>query len=380
MSDKQQEDIIRERAAARKRAQRRGNIFIAFLVLLILTTGVLAFLLYRTAERERVAHGEAEAYKAALDESRADNEKMVVFEAGQQYSRDQLSVMLELASEEGADAREKELKDSMRLMIEDPNVNLTDAVRAFYDEYVVFQAAGSWHFTPIRDDIPHNNIDRSGIQVSENGTIRYMEGGSEVSVPCIDVSQFQGAIDWQQVADSGIEYAFIRCGFRGYGSGALVEDECFRQNMEGASAAGIKLGVYFFSQAVNEAEAIEEADMVAELIKPYKISLPVAIDVEPITTGQARADALNRDERTKCVKAFLERIKAWGYKPMIYGGLVTFFSMLDLDEVYQYPVWYAFYNDYIYYPYEVACWQYTKGNHIPGIATDVDLNIWFTKP
>ena len=221
-----------------------------------------------------------------------------------------------------------------------------------------------------------NNYSHSDFAVSDNGMMEYV-GDSDVQIAhVIDVSKHQGVVDWQTVADAGVEYAMIRVGFRGYGSGAIVTDDYFEDNIQGALKAGIKVGVYFYTQAIDADEGREEAEFVIDAISPYKIELPVAIDVERPDDSTARGNQISREVRTEAVKTFCECIDEAGYEPMIYGGTNTFAEMLDIKEVYNYPVWYAFYNNYMYYPYPVRMWQYSTDGAVPGIKVNVDMNVW----
>ncbi|MDE6912301.1 MAG: glycoside hydrolase family 25 protein, partial [Lachnospiraceae bacterium] len=205
--------------------------------------------------------------------------------------------------------------------------------------------------------------------------MQYIENGEVVSHKGIDVSKYQGNIDWPAVASDGVEYAFVRLGLRGYGSGKLVLDEYFDQNMRGAKDAEIKTGVYFFTQAITVEEAIEEADYVLENITGYDVSYPIVFDVEMITNDDGRANDLSQKDRTDIAIAFCDRIKAAGYTPMIYGNVKCFTKLLDMTRLNDYEKWYAFYDDYMYMPYEVGIWQYTEKGKVAGINTGVDLNI-----
>jgi len=206
---------------------------------------------------------------------------------------------------------------------------------------------------------------------------RYFGCLEEVTVPGVDVSTYQGDIDWQQVADSGIKFAIIRLGYRGYGTGALVEDKYFRANLQGALSAGLDVGVYFFSQALNAEEAVEEANFVLERIRGYDITMPVVFDWEYISE-EARTANMDRRTLTDCYKAFCDHIAAAGYTPMSYFN--TFQSRKDIyiQELEQYPYWLALYSHRMTFPYKIDMWQYTCTGRVPGIAGDVDINMYFT--
>ena len=193
----------------------------------------------------------------------------------------------------------------------------------------------------------------------------------------IDVSSYQGDIDWHQVAEAGVDFAIIRLGYRGYESGKLVEDSYARINLEGAAEAGIQLGVYFFSQALNPNEAREEARFVLDLIDPYEIAMPVVYDCEHVSSETARTNNMNPYAATDCAKAFLEVIDEAGYWPMMYFNSFQSRKLFYLDRLMQYDFWLALYSDRMSFPYKVDMWQYTCTGTIPGVMGDVDVNVLF---
>ncbi len=192
----------------------------------------------------------------------------------------------------------------------------------------------------------------------------------------IDVSKWQGNIDWGAVATSGISFAIIRVGYRGATTGALIEDPYFRQNIAGATRAGIKVGVYFFTQAVNEAEAIEEASMAVSLISGYKVTYPVFIDTESATNG--RANGLDVGTRTAVVQAFCRTVAASGYKAGVYASKSWYNSKLNASGLSNYTIWVAQYNATCTYTGKYNMWQYTSKGSVPGINGNVDMNISYT--
>ena len=217
-------------------------------------------------------------------------------------------------------------------------------------------------------------------KVDENGVVEYNDGMT-ISKKGIDVSKFQGKINWSRVKADGVEYAFVRMGYRGYGSsGKLVTDETFEDNIKGATANGVDVGVYFFSQAVTEEEAIEEANYVLSAIEGYDVTYPIVIDIEEVTDSDARTAKLTKEEWTKNCIAFCETVKDAGYTPMIYGNLKTFFIMLDMEQLEMYDKWFAYYDTPVYFPYEFKIWQYTDKGSVDGISSDVDLNVGFFEP
>ena len=196
----------------------------------------------------------------------------------------------------------------------------------------------------------------------------------------IDVSGWNEEINWNKVKDAGVKYAIIRAGYRGSVTGALVEDRNFKQNVEGAVAAGIPVGLYFFTQATNEVEAVEEASMVLSLCKDYDISYPIFIDTES-AGGEGRADELDAMGRTSVCQAFCETIRSAGYQAGIYASKNWFNSNIDTsiltDDIY---IWLAEYGDAVTYPGKYHVWQYTSSGRVLGIEGRVDLNLSFLEP
>ena len=190
----------------------------------------------------------------------------------------------------------------------------------------------------------------------------------------IDVSKWQGDIDWDKVKADGVEFVMIRAGYRGSKTGALVEDPNFLANIRGAKRAGLKVGVYFFTQAVNEVEAVEEASMVLALCDGYDLEYPVIIDSEG-AGGEGRADALDVDIRTKVCAAFCETIENAGYESGVYASRSWYNANLDVKELDKYRIWLAEYRSTPLHGGYYDMWQYTSKGQIDGIEGNVDLNI-----
>ena len=191
----------------------------------------------------------------------------------------------------------------------------------------------------------------------------------------IDVSSWQGNIDWQQVKDSGVEFVIIRVGGRGTTEGNIYPDEMCQTYYEGARAAGLKVGAYFFSQSVTEEEAIEEAEYVLDVVKDWDVEMPIVYDWEYIGDG-ARTDNVVAGLLTEMAKAYCETVKNAGYEPMIYFGRSQSADLLILSELVDYGFWLAMYNPIMDYPYKIDICQYTETGSVPGISGNVDLNLW----
>ncbi len=192
----------------------------------------------------------------------------------------------------------------------------------------------------------------------------------------IDVSKYQGDIDWKAVKASGVQFVIIRCAYRGYGTGVLVEDVKFKQNLAGAKAAGLDIGIYIFSQAINEVEAVEEASACLGYLNGMKIKYPIFIDIETSGgNGSGRADNLTVTQRTNVAIAFCETIKNAGYKPGVYANKNYLTNKMDASKLSKYYIWLAQYAEKPTYSGEYDMWQYTSKGKVAGIEGNVDMNL-----
>lgn len=245
----------------------------------------------------------------------------------------------------------------------------------FPDDVVVF-SDGAYSFFPIEDNLKKHSYVYEQFIVKENNEIVYVDDrDAPLSRKGIDVSKHQGEINWKKVSEDNISYAFIRAGFRGSSEGKLVEDEFFADNIKGAIDNNIQVGIYFYTQAMTEEEAKEEAEFVLDLIQPYPITYPVVLDLEEANSDSARTADMTKEEYTKAAIAFCETIKEAGYTPMIYGNLKTFMIMLDMEQIEEYDKWFAYYDTSVYFPYDFKIWQYSSKGRVSGIKGDVDLNV-----
>lgn len=222
---------------------------------------------------------------------------------------------------------------------------------------------------PYAHDYHWSHLDRSKMIYRYEDSRYYSRFG-------IDVSSHQGRIDWSKVKKAGVQFAYIRLGYRGYQNGGLHEDTTFRYNIEEALKQNISVGVYFFSQAINEKEAKEEADFVLKRIRSYSISLPIVYDLETVPEAKRqRIGLLTKEDRTKQAVAFIKNIQQNGYKAMTYSSTKIFANMYQLDVIQKYPVWVAEYDQVVKYPYQFQFWQYSHKGRINGINRYVDLNL-----
>jgi len=217
-----------------------------------------------------------------------------------------------------------------------------------------------------------NPYDRFDFQYDRHN---YLKLQNLESFAGVDVSAFQGKIDWKKVKASGIDFAIIRLGYRGYESGKLVEDEYARANLKGAAEAGLKVGAYFFSQALSIKETDQEIQFMLSILGDTRLEMPVVLDWEiPANTARTR----NMDGRTltDIQRHFCGQMRDQGYQPMIYFNWHQSEHLYVLHDLEEYPFWLALYQDRMTYPWKVEMWQYTDKGRVPGIQGNVDLNVY----
>lgn len=225
---------------------------------------------------------------------------------------------------------------------------------------------------PPPEENPYGPVDFK--QDEQTGEITLTSGNS---IKGIDVSEWQGNIDWTQVKESGVEFVIIRVGGRGMTEGGLYTDSNAQAYYEGATAAGLKVGAYIFSQSVTVEEAIEEANFLLEQVKDWDIQMPLVYDWEYMGEN-LRTSKMDSRTLTDMAKAFCQTIEDAGYTPMIYFGRSQSMDMMNLEELTDYPFWLAMYTTVMDYPYKIDMWQYTDEGSVPGIEGNVDLNLLFT--
>lgn len=216
----------------------------------------------------------------------------------------------------------------------------------------------------------------TGTQIIQGIQYTFSSEGIRSGTIGIDVSKYQKNINWQKVKNAGINFVIIRCGYRGYGSGVLVEDPMYASHITGAKAAGLRVGVYFFSQAITEAEAVEEASMAVKLANRYGINMPIAIDSEYAAGGRGRADGLSKADRTRITIAFCNTVANAGHTPMVYASKNWFSEHLSPSQFPgSYRIWVAQYASKCTYGGRYDIWQNTSKGQVDGISGNVDMNV-----
>lgn len=222
-----------------------------------------------------------------------------------------------------------------------------------------------------------NSLPEDSFTYTANGYLTCLAADSWLGV---DVSEHQGKIDWDKVAESDVQFAMVRLAYRGWGAeGVIREDVRGLENLSGAVDAGLQVGVYFFSQAISEEEAIEEARFLLELLDGRQLDMPVVFDWETVSSEDARTANMKKETLNACAQAFCREIEAAGYDAMVYFNLDMArwkYDLLSLQES-GYDFWLALYSDRLSFAHQVQMWQYTSSGSVPGIKGKVDLNLYF---
>ncbi len=363
-----------EKLAKRKKARRRRkiqNTITMVMVISILAVASCCFYLWLQVQKEKDKAIEAMGQVSELEEELQSGNYITTFEA-------------EKLIEEAKQSTQDEYRANIRQMMENGDTTLTMLEKLFPDQIVV-ASDGRYHFFDINENLEKTTFDVADLEYpllneetdKYEGEAKWVPNGEVSSKKGIDVSKFQGKINWQKVANDGVDFAYIRLGYRGYGSGKIVTDDTYEYNIENCNAAGIDTGVYFFTEAISEREAIEEADYVLENIRGYQVDLPIVIDVEESASSDSRTKNLTQEERTKVVLAFCDRIKEAGHEVMIYGNTKSMLIMMDMEQLEGYDKWFAYYKYPLRFPYKMRMWQYTAKGEVDGIKGGVDMNIAF---
>ncbi|HBA50818.1 MAG TPA: Lyzozyme M1 (1,4-beta-N-acetylmuramidase) [Lachnospiraceae bacterium] len=241
---------------------------------------------------------------------------------------------------------------------------------------LVQYADGEEEWVLISPYLPKHEYDFTKL-VCQSDLMKYYENGKQTSYVGVDISKYQDYVDFVKVKKAGIDFVMIRVGARGYGSGQLILDEYFSDNIKRATDAGLDVGVYFYSQAITKEEAIEEANMVIENLGEYQLAYPVAYDMELVENDTARTENLTRAEKTEIAKAFLDTIAATGRKTMVYGNKEWLIKEIDMSKLTAYDIWLSQAADIPDYPYKFSMWQYDFEGSVDGIVGYVNMNISF---
>lgn len=359
----------RKKRNKRKRMVRRITMVIMTLMILCLGCGCIILLLQYNQQKNQTI--EAMNQVTALESELYSDHYMTVVEA-------------ENLIDEAVSNAKNELLTNIRSRMEKGETTLT-LLENLFPNQIVTAHAGAYHFFDINESLAMNEFGYEHFTYpvlneetgKYEGDVTLDESTGVVTRKGIDVSRFQGKINWKKVANDGIDYAYIRLGYRGYGSGKIVIDDAYEYNIENANAAGLDTGVYFFTEAISEREAIEEAEYVLKNLEGQSIDLPIVLDVEESASSDSRTKDLTKEQRTDAVIAFCEHIKKAGHDVMIYGNTKSFLIMMDMERLEEYDKWFAYYKYPLRFPYKMKMWQYTSSGTVDGIEGGVDINISF---
>ena len=365
-----------------RKAKIRRALITSFLIICLIGMSAVAYYMYDLYRQEKVT---AEENKAALEKLKSDMEagSYITTDEANQIINTEVDSALNNAVDEAVKSTREDYLSTIRGYMEEGKT--LEMLENIYPDNIVVPDTGKYWFLDIDTNLQLSDVDYSAIEypVLNEETGKYegeahYSNGDISAKKGIDVSKFQGDIDWNSVKEDGVEFAFIRVGFRGYESGKIVLDEKFEDNIAACNEAGIDCGIYFFTEALSESEGREEADFVLENLGEYHIELPIVIDVEQsANVNKSRTKNLSQEDRTKAVIAFCERVKEAGYEPMIYGNLKSQLIMLDNSQLEEYEKWFAYYHYPLRFPYRHRIWQYTSTGKVKGISGDADLNLMF---
>lgn len=249
-------------------------------------------------------------------------------------------------------------------------------LKSIFTKNVVYLSNNRYNFAEINNNLAKSIIDNDKISIDDKTGYYSYEDDKYESVAGVDLSVYQGDVDFSKVKNAGFDYCMLRVGYRTYGGGVVTADANFETYVSDAIKNDLDVGVYFFTSAITTAEAKEEAEFVLDSIKPYNINYPVVLDVEEIVSGTSRQESLSVEELTEIVKTFCETIEDAGYDVMIYSNLKGFIANVNLEELEDYDKWFANYDTTPYYPYKFTMWQYSQSGSVDGIDGDVDLDIY----
>lgn len=237
---------------------------------------------------------------------------------------------------------------------------------------------GTEEWVLINPYLTKNTLDFTKME-DKAGLKRYMENGRKTSYVGVDISKHTGKVYFPSIKAAGVDYVMIRLGSRGYSTGQITLDENFKENIEGAIDAQLDIGIYFYSQAITQDEAIQEANFVMQNLEPYRthVKYPIAFNMGFVSNDKSRIEGLSREDKTAVTVSFMEAVKAAGYVPMIYGDKEWLIKEVDLTKLQDYDVWLSQEEEIPDYPYLYSMWQYNTDGVVNGIDGGADLNICF---
>lgn len=375
------DDVVEKEKPARKKKSGNGlkallAVVIAILAMVLLVVGCIVYGYF--TGKIIIKENDAPADENAEAPIYTESQMQEMLEEANEDAEEKIKVETEKAYEEGYRIGRNELLEFIR----DKLLTTSSSIRTFntiFPDHLVVVSKSSYHFVQINRDLAQSEIVDDRVMMLESGEYQYTdESGNVISHKGIDVSEHQGKIDWKKVKGDGVEFAFVRVLYRGWGSGKLVEDNTGEDNIREAIANGINVGAYVFSQAITQEEAVEEARRAIDIVSPYAQGIPIVIDVEYVPSDDARMDALTPEERTDVILAFCDEVSSQGYIPMLYYNTEMGGLGVENERLEGITKWYAWYSEVPYYPYKYDIWQYSDKGSVDGIKGNVDQNISFS--
>ena len=378
--DLDEEEVVKKETPPRRKKSGSGikallAVVIAILAMVLLVVGCVVYgyftgkIIIKENDVTETAEGEQPIY--------TESQMQEMLEEANEDAEEKLKAEAEKAYEEGYRLGRNELLEFIRERL----LTTSSSIRTFnaiFPDHLVVVSKSSYHFIPINRDLAQSEIIDDRVLMLDSGEYQYTdESGNVISHRGIDVSEHQGKIDWKKVKNDGVEFAFVRVLYRGWGSGKLVEDTTGEDNIREAVENGINVGAYVFSQAITQQEAVEEAQRAIEIVSPYAQGIPIVIDVEYVPSDDARMDELTPEERTDVILAFCDEVSAQGYIPMLYYNTEMGGLGVENERLEGITKWYAWYSEVPYYPYKYDIWQYSDKGKVDGIKGNVDQNISF---
>ncbi len=301
----------------------------------------------------------------------ASRSELDAIESEGYYTTAQTEQLIENAQAKAKEDALDEIRDVFRDSLNDKGSLY--AIRGLFPDSLVVASDGEYRFYPIDESIEKNQFSADDFKVGEDGRLQYYGLEDIPTLTGVQISRYQGEVDFKKVKESGIDFVMLRTGIRGTSEGAILQDDYFSRNIKDAKDAGLDIGVYFESAAVDEKEAEEEADFVINLISGKDITYPVAILAKPAESNDSRTSSLSPNDYTKIIDTFCKKIEEAGYTPMIYGNILSFTELVEKKELTDRDIWIAYVGDRQYYPYKFNFWEYTKMGTVDGISGGANL-------
>jgi len=235
---------------------------------------------------------------------------------------------------------------------------------------------GTEQWVMINANIPKHTYDFTGL-VLQDSVMRYYDKGKKASFMGVDVNETMGEINFEKVKRAGVDFVMVEMISRGYSTGSIIYDDYYYANIENTIKAGLDVGVIVNSQAMSEAEAIEEAQIVLDNLVDFHLTYPIVFSMEMVTNDSSRIEKLTKTELTAIARAFCKKIEESGYTAMIKGDKYWLLRKLDLTSVPEFDIWLTQEADAPDYPYQFAMWQYSQKGEIDGIDAEANVDICF---